>query len=517
MGKVTIDPMTRIEGHMKIEAVVDGGEVKEAKSSGSLFRGFELILRGRHPLDAARLTQRVCGVCPAVHGTASALALDSAFGIDGQLPDNGRIIRNLILGSNYLQSHILHFYALAALDFVDVTAVADYQGDNPDLNKISAFLQRGALGPFVPRFEGDYRLPKEANVKLAGHYVQALRARRLCHEMLALWGGKMPHNVGLVPGGVTSEPTADKIVRFLGMLGELDDFVNQIYVPDVLAVAQTYPDYFAIGAGVGEFLSYGGFDLAGGPTRLPERERFFVQGVTSNGAVDDVDPDKITEVVTSSYYTDDCTAPPAHGKTNPQPGKEGAYSWLKAPRYDGRVREVGPLARTMVAYLRGVPAIKAEVDAVLALFNAQPSACVSVLGRHAARAIESKLLVQAMRQWVQEIKPHEPACAHFTIPDAAEGAGLVEGPRGALGHWLRIADGKIDNYQLVVPTTWNGSPTDDKGQPGPIEQALLGTKVKDEKNAFELVRIVRSFDPCLACSVHVLDARGRRHGVVRIA
>jgi len=517
MGKVTIDPMTRIEGHMKIEALVDGGQVKEARSAGALFRGFEVILRGRHPFDAARLTQRVCGVCPTSHGTAAALALDSVMGIDGKLPENGRIIRNLILACNFLQSHILHFYALAALDYVDVTAVADYEGDDADLNRIKSFLQRGVLAPFVPRFEGDYRLPKETNVKLAGHYVQALRVRRLCHEMLALWGGKAPHNIGVVPGGVTTEPTSDKSVRFLGMLGELEDFVNDIYLPDVLTVAKAYPDYFAIGKGVGRFLSYGAFDLVGGETDVARRQRFMVQGVAGNGEVADIDSGLISEVVTRSFYSDAGTAPPREAKTEPQPGKAAAYSWIKAPRYDGRPHEVGPLARTMVAYLRGVPAVKSCVDSILGEFDAEPSACVSVLGRHAARAVESKLLVQAMKEWVRQIKPKEPACASCAIPDEGEGAGLLEAPRGALGHWVCVAGGKIENYQLIVPTTWNAGPADDRDQPGPIEQALLGTAVKDEENPFELVRIVRSFDPCLACAVHVIDARARERAVVRIA
>ncbi len=514
---IAIDPVTRIEGHMKIEAVVDGGRVKDARCAGTLFRGFENILAGRHPLDAVRLTQRVCGVCPAIHGTASAMALDQALGVAGQVPENGRIVRNLILGSNYLQSHILHFFTLAALDYVDVTALADYQGPESDLRAVRGFIDRGALAPFFPRYEGDYRCDKATNVALVRAYLGALHIRRVCHEMLTIFGGKMPHSVAIVPGGVTCDVTADKIATFLGRLAEVRAFVEDVYLPAIFTVAGAYGDYFDVGAGCGRFLSYGAFDLGGASTDPTTRRRLFVAGVLQpGGRLEPVDVARIREEVAHSRYTDDCAAPPAEGKTIPQPAKEGAYSWLKAPRYGGEPAEVGPLARTLVAYAAGRPAVKAQVDAALAAARVGADQCASVLGRHLARALECRILLDAITGWLQELKPGEPAAAPLTIPDSGDGAGLVDGPRGALGHWVQIRDRVISRYQLVVPTTWNGSPRDAAGTPGPIEQALLGTKVKDPDNPFEVVRIVRSFDPCLACSVHVLTATGAVRGVHRV-
>lgn len=519
MGKIVIDPVTRLEGHLKIEAVVDGGEVKEANSSGMLFRGFELILKGRDPRDANRLTQRVCGVCPTAHATASALNIDSAFGLGDKIPDNARIMRNLIFGSNYLQSHILHFYHLAALDYVDVTKVADYDGTDPDMLAVKKFIERGALAPFVPRYEGDYRLPKEVDQAAASHYLSALHIRRKCQEMLALFGGKMPHNCATVPGGVTEVPTVDKIASFLWRLNEIRNFVDNVYIPDVLAVAKVYSDYFEIGGGADRFLSYGAFDLDGTEADLTKRERLHKNGsVGSDLSVEPLDPSKISEFVKHSWFADSSTGKhPSQGETAPEPGKKGGYSWLKSPRYDGKPHEVGPLARMLASYVQGHETVKALVDSVLSAFSAEPAVLFSVLGRHAARALEAKMVGDAMAQWVLELKVGEPVSVEAPVPEEGEGMGLVGAPRGALGHWVKVKDYKIENYQLVVPTTWNASPKDDNDQPGPIEQALIGTKVKDESNPFELVRIVRSFDPCLACAIHAVTPKGRTLAGYRIA
>ena len=520
MGKIIIDPVTRIEGHLKIEAVVEDGEVKEARSSGTLFRGLELILRGRDPRDAQRITQRICGVCPAIHGTAAALNLDSAFGIAAKIPDNGRVIRNLILGSNYLQSHILHFYHLAALDYVDVTAVAGYEGSDPALNSVKRFIERGELGPFVPRYEGDYRLSPEANRQAVAHYLQALDMRRKAHEMLAIFGGKMPHDVGIVPGGVTQVPTVDKIAAFLWRVNEIRDFVDTVYIPDVLAVAAAYRDHFEVGRGCGNYLAYGVFDLDGREADLTKRKRFLPGGTISAADLrpNDLDAAKIREEVRHSWYDDATTGRhPSQGETSPQPGKDGAYSWLKSPRYDGQVYEVGPLARMVIAYARGDGKVKALVDGALAQLGAPIEALFSALGRHAARALEAKLVADAMADWVLQLKPGEPVYVDYELPDEAEGMGLADGARGALGHWVAIKGGRIANYQCVVPTTWNASPRDDRGQPGPVEQALQGVKVRDEANPFELVRIVRSFDPCLACAVHLVTPKGRSLGEFRVS
>jgi len=536
MATITIDPITRIEGHLKIEVVTDAGEVKEARCSGTLYRGFEQIMVGRHPLDAPIITQRVCGVCPAVHATASAQCIDAAFGIAANVPRNGRILRNLILAANYLQSHVLHFYHLAALDYVDVTKAARYRGSDPALASIKDFIKRGELAPFAPRYEGDYRLPDKVDREAVSHYVQALEMRRRAHEMLSIFGGKMPHQCGIVAGGVTSGPNADQIADFMWRLNQIRDFISGVYLPDVIAVAKAYPDYAGIGAGVGRWLSYGVFDS--GTTDLPveARERFLPQGVAgadpSTGSepalsnakgqvlqVADVDERAITEEVATSWfeYSDGAGGKhPSVGETAPAPDKAGGDSWLKSPRYHGKPYEVGPLARMIVAYARGIKPVKAAVDGLLAQLKAGPEALDSVLGRHAARALEAKLVADAMVQWLIQLKPGEPFCAAQDIPQTGQGAGLVDGPRGALGHWTTLADGRVAHYQLVVPTTWNASPADSLGQPGPIEQALLGTKIRDEQNPFEVVRIVRSFDPCLACAVHLITPAGRELAGFRV-
>jgi hydrogenase large subunit len=515
--KITIDPLTRIEGHMKIEATVDGGVVKDARCSGTLFRGFEIILRGRDPRDAQRIASRVCGVCPLIHSLNASLCLDSAFGIAGKVPDNGRITRNIMLGSNYLQSHILHFYHLAALDFVDVTAVAEYEGSDAELTSVKDFIARGELAPFTPRYEGDYRFDKKTNQTLVKHYLQALEMRRLCHEMLTIFGGKMPHDAAIVPGGVTENPTVDKVARYLWSLKKVATFVSDVYIPDVMAVGGKYKDYFKIGAGPGNLLSYGAFELDGLDPDYSTRQRFFAQGAVEGMKIfKKLDPSKITESVTHSWYDGDGPLHPYQGETNPNHHKNGGYSWIKSPRYEGKVYEVGPLARWVVSYYAGKPKIKKVLGDCMKALGITMKDLNSVLGRHITRALEAQLVADNLAEWALKLKPGEPVCAHYEIPQEAEGMGIADGPRGALGHWIKIKDKKIDRYQLVVPTTWNGSPMDDKGLNGPMEQALVGTKVKDPKNPFELARIARSFDPCLACSVHTIDLRGEKLGMTRV-
>jgi len=516
-AKITIDPVTRIEGHLKVEAVVDSGVVKEARCSGTLFRGFENILVGRHPLDAVRITQRVCGVCPAIHGTASAKCLDEALGVAGKIPANGRVVRNLILGANYLQSHILHFFTLAALDYADVAALADYIGAESDLKAVRAFIDRKSLSPFFPRYEGDYRCDKNTNIALVRGYLKALHIRRVCHEMLSIFGGKMPHDVGVVPGGVTSAVTADKIANFMGKLQEITEFVEDVYIPAVLTVADAYSDYFDIGAGCGRFLAYGAFDLDDASSDSLASNRLLPRGVVGpDGKLAPVDAAKISEDVAHSRYTAECAAHPSQGKTVPEPEKSGAYSWIKAPRYGGAPAEVGPLARAMAGFTAGDPVVKPEIDAALAATWFAASKLRSVLGRHLARALEARVIANAMMGWLGQLRPGEPSAVELAIPNEGSGAGLVDGPRGALGHWITIRNKVIDRYQLIVPTTWNASPQDRNGVPGPMEQALIGARVKDAGNPFEIVRIIRSFDPCLACSVHVLTVKGNSKGVFRI-
>jgi len=506
MRTIVIDPVTRIEGHLKIEATVDSGVVKDARSTGTLFRGIELILQRRDPRDAPRITQRICGVCPTAHATASTFALDQAFGIEDRIPTNGRGIRNLIFGCNYIQSHVLHFYHLAALDYVDVTTAANYEGTDPGLLAAKGFLARGELAPFVPRYEGDYRFPTDVAQRMAAHYVQAFDIRRKAHELLALFGGKMPHNVGIVPGGVTQVPEVDSIAAFLWRLNEIRHFIDHVYIPDVLDVARAYTDYAGIGAGSGNFLDYGAFPLENG--------RFLGPGTISMDLIPhELDQGQITESVKHTWLASERDPlHPSEGVTRPDPSKDDAYSWMKSPRYGGDVYEGGPLARMLLGYARGVEQIKALVDHVLNTLDVGPNALNSVLGRHAARAIECKVVADAMAEWVLDLVPGGDVYAPYEIPDEGEGAGLTAAPRGALGHWVGLKGGKIDRYQCVVPTTWNASPKDDRGNPGPIEQAIIGTTIRDDENPFEIVRIVRSFDPCLACAVHLVTPRGRTIG-----
>jgi hydrogenase large subunit len=515
--RIVIDPVTRIEGHLMIEAMLDAGQVKEVKSSGTLFRGFEIFLEGREPRDAQRITQRVCGVCPTSHSIASTLNLDSAFGIADKIPDNGRIMRNIVLACNFLQSHILHFYHLAALDYVDVTAVANYTGEDWDVQAVKEFIGRGQLGPFVPRYEGDYRFDQATNQELTRHYLKALEARKLAQEALAIFGGKMPHNATVCPGGITEHPTVDKIANILWRVNRIREFIDTMYVPDILAAARVYPDYFEIGNASANFLSYGVFDLDGKNPDYSTRKRLLAQGALEGmKTLHPLDTSKITESIKHSWYKGDWTRPPREEVTEPDRDKQEGYSWLKSPRYDDKVYEVGPLARLAVSYFAGVEPVKKMIDDVLSQLGAKPAALNSTLGRHAARALETKLVADAMPGWLLELKPGEPVCAEYEVPEQAEGLGIVGAPRGALLHHIQIMDKKIAKYQLVVPTTWNGSPKDDRDRPGPIEQAILGTKIKDPGNPYEIVRIVRSFDPCLACAIHTINHRGSKLGEFKV-
>jgi hydrogenase large subunit len=420
------------------------------------------------------------------------LCIDEAFGLTDKIPDNAKLIRALIFGSNFLQSHILHFYHLAAMDYVDAAGVV------------------GNLAPFVPRYEGDYRITGQANAELVKHYITALDIRRKCQEMLSIFGGKMPHNVGIVPGGVTERPTEDKITNFLWRLNEIRDFVDNTYIPDVIMVAKAYSDFFEVGQGCKRLLAYGGFDLPTG--------KLFKAGIISPDLqVEPFAKENITEDLKHSWYSDSGTGRnPAEGETKPQLKKKEAYSFLKSPRYDGKVCELGPLARMVSNYVQGDAKAKELVDSALGELGVGVDALYSVLGRHAARALEAKLVADAMADWLQALKPNEPIIVESPIPESGEGAGLTEAPRGSVGHWITIKDKKIDRYQVITPTAWNASPKDDKNQPGAVEQAIIGTKVKDKDNPFELVRIVRAFDPCLACSVHLLDAGRNELGVFRV-
>lgn len=504
--KVIVDPITRIEGHLKIEVEVENGKVKDAKSSGEMFRGWEIILKGRDPRDAQMITQRICGVCPSAHAQASTLCLDDAFGIHP--PDNGRLIRNLIFGADYIQSHILHFYHLAALDYVDITAILNYKGNDPGLNNVKAWakseVESGrptAVAPFLPRLKGDYITDTEINIAAIDHYLKALDIRKKAQEMLCIWGGRMPHEIAIMPGGVCERPTVDKIASYLYRLKELQAFIDNVYIPDVIAVAKAYPQYWDIGKGCGNLLAYGVFEEDNQGAK-----KYISPGAYIDGKVQPFDPQKISEYVKYSRYSSKSGLHPSMGETVPQPDKKKAYSWVKSPRYEDKVCEVGPLARMAVNHLQDSnPTTSRLVSDTLNKLNLPVTALFSVLGRHAARALETKVVADKCAEWVMQLDPSKPVHTKFEITDQSTGMGLTEGPRGALGHWITIKDKKIDSYQAVVPTTWNASPRDDKNQLGPIEQALIGTPVADPDNPVEPLRVVRSFDPCLACAIHILD------------
>lgn len=464
MASITIvDPVSRIEGHMKITIEIDQGQIIDAKVSGTLFRGFENILQGREPDDAPLLTQRICGVCPTSHGQAAAAAVEDAAG--WQAPTNARVLRNLLLGSNYIQSHILHFYLLCAVDFAS-----------------------GPAGtPWNPSWEVDIR-PQAGGVM--GHLGAAIAARRKAHEMGAVFGGKLPHAGTYIPGGLTAEITADKLSRFSTYLSELKSFINNTYIPDVEALAGVYDDYFSIGVGPSNLMAFGVFDENSG-------SRLFGSGYMPSGSssAGSLNVNAISEHVTYSWYQDGSPQHPANGMTTAQHPKGDAYSWLKAPRYNNAPVEAGPLARMKVSGLY--------------------SGGISTMDRHMARAQEALVVAQAMEGWVSEISDGSGYDSGYT-PGSGAGAGLIEAPRGALGHWVDIdGSGKISRYQVITPTCWNASPMDDSGVKGPIEQALIGTPIIDEGQPIEALRVIHSFDPCLACAVHVMRPSGEEITVLK--
>jgi len=498
---ITVDPLTRIEGHLSFQTDVEGGRVRSARLSGEMFRGFEIILKNRHPMDAQQITQRICGVCPISHGIASVLAQDMAYKVTP--PKNGRLVRNLILGANYIQSHIIHFYHLSALDFIDITAVLAYSGKEPDLVALKSWVKAQLAdkklypaAPFLPRYASTYASSASLNISGIRHYVQGLEMRTLAHEAAALFAGKLPHAMTIVPGGVTEKVTANNIASFAAKLDTLRTFINECYIPDVIGVAKEFNSYFDIGKGCQNYLSYGVFEEDdNGGKMLPA-------GTVINGKYADLDPNLIAEYVGYSKFSSSSGLHPEAGKTVPEPHKEKAYSWLKAPRYNGHVMEVGPLARFMVAYKRGDKNIKKVVDSTARAVGISLKQLDSVMGRHAVRAIEAQLVADRCTEWLNMLTPGSATYKDFKLPDTASGYGLTEAPRGALGHWITVKGGRIDNYQCVVPTTWNCSPRDDEGNPGCVEIALEGTPVKDSKNPIEAARVVRSFDPCMACAVH---------------
>lgn len=500
---IRIDPLTRIEGHLAVKTEVEGNRVVSAEVAGEMFRGFEVFLRGRDPLDAQHVTQRVCGVCSVEHGIASVRAQEMAFGV---LPaGNGRIMRNLLQAANYIASHITHFYLLSALDFVDVTAILGYTGRDPALLELKGWVKQEVgskrvlpVAPFLPRYAGDYAKDAALNVGALHHYLHALEMRTVGQRMAAIFSGKMPHAATLIPGGLTEQCSALRTEEARALLSRLQTFIDTEYLPDVLAVAAAFPAYFDLGRGPANYLAYGVF-----PEAADGRGDFLPSGAVMGSQIQPLDVERISEDVGHSLFSSPSGLKPFDGQTVPSPDKQKAYSWLKAPRYGKEPMEVGPLARVMVAYHADQPTgIKGQVDGLLKSIGREPKHLNSVMGRHAARAFECKLVADRCAVWLDQLVPDAPCAVDYEVPESCRGYGLTEAARGALGHWLEVKNRKIHTYQLVVPTTWNASPRDDRGVAGPIEQALVGTPVADPANPIEAARVVRSFDPCLACAVH---------------
>jgi hydrogenase large subunit len=568
MARIVVDPVTRIEGHLRIEAQVDGGTISDAWSSGTMFRGIELILRGRDPREAWIWAQRICGVCTTVHALASVRAVEDALGIE--VPENANLIRNVIGASQYVQDHVIHFYHLHALDWVDVTLalkadpaktsqLAESISNWPKSSKVyfkgiqdkvKALVESKQLSLFSSGYWGHpaYHLPPEANLLAVAHYVEALEFQRDYIRIHAVLGGKNPHLQTYLVGGMSTamdpnEPQAtinpERITFLAELASKAQAFVDQVYIPDVLAVAGFYGDWFGRGEGLGNFLSYGDYPLGG----IKDPMRFFLpRGIILNrdlSNVHPVDPTNVAEYVTHSWYEysdgDDKSKHPFQGETRPnytgpKPPydylrTDQKYSWLKAPRYQDQPMEVGPLSRMLVAYASGHPDVKELVNAVLAKLKAPATALFSTLGRIAARAIEAQLMARYVSKWIDELGSnlgHGDLRVHNgakwdpdTWPREMQGFGFHEAPRGSLAHWVQIENKKIKNYQAVVPTTWNAGPRDSKGQRGAYEAALLKTPVADPERPLEILRTVHSFDPCLACAVHVVDARGMHYATLK--
>jgi Ni,Fe-hydrogenase I large subunit len=565
MTHVVVDPVTRIEGHLRIEAEVDGGAVRDAWSSSTMFRGVEIILKGRDPRDAWAFTQRICGVCTTVHAITSIRAVENAIGAEP--PINAKLLRNLVMATQMVQDHVVHFYHLHALDWVDITkaleadpaetsqlaqSISDWPLSSTDYftgvqQRIKAFVERGQLGPFANAYWGHpaYALPPAANLLAVAHYLEALEWQREFIRIHAVLGGKNPHLQSFLVGGMATPLDLDSqaaintttVAGMREMIHGARKFVEQVYVPDLLAVASFYKDWAGYGEGVGNYLVYGEY---------PEGDddvKYLPSGVIRGkdlGNVEALDPAKITEFVTHSWYSydggDDTSLHPSQGQTHPgytgpEPPYErlqtdGKYSWLKSPRYDGLPMEVGPLARMLVAYGSGHERVKAVVGYVLGQLGVGPEVLFSTLGRTAARGVETLVLAERMEKWLDDLLANMgrgdlEICDNTkwdpsSWPRDCAGAGFHEAPRGALGHWVHIVDGAIANYQCIVPSTWNAGPRDASGQPGPYEQALVGNPVADPEQPLEILRTIHSFDPCMACGVHVLDPTGRELVRVRV-
>ena len=559
--KVVVDPITRIEGHLRIEVQSENGKITDSWASSTQFRGIETIMKDRDPRDAWAFVQRICGVCTVVHAVASCRAVEDA--LDIRIPPNANIIRNLIHGMQFIQDHVIHFYHLHALDWVDVVSAlkADPAGtsrlakslspwpNNSETyfaevqNRVKKFVASGQLGIFTNGYWGHpaYKLPPEANLMAVAHYLEALDWQRDIIRLHAIFGGKNPHPNFLVGGMAsainlndTATINAERLTDIRDMITRAQRFVEQVYWTDLVAIAGFYKDWAAIGGGVKNHLCYGEFPE--GDIRDLDK-LYFPRGIIYDNdltKVHDFDPAKVQEFINTSWYEystgpesglhpfDGETTPKYTGPATPWTYLQGEpkYTWMKAPRYEGKPMQVGPLSRLLVAYGKGHEEVREMVGGVMSALNVGPSALFSTLGRTAARGMETVLLARRMNKWyddlVNRIKNGDTQTFNQEKWDPSKwpageskGFGFLDAPRGALGHWVKIKDGKITNYQCVVPSTWNCSPRDGQGQQGAYEASLVDNHpLVNPEQPLEILRTIHSFDPCMSCGVHVLDANG---------
>jgi hydrogenase large subunit len=573
--RIVVDPITRIEGHLRIEAETDAnGVITRASSSGTMVRGIEIILRGRDPRDAWAFVQRICGVCTLVHGMASVRSVESA--LKYEIPPNAQIIRNLMIAAQFVHDHVMHFYHLHALDWVDVVSalkadpkrtselaqsISSWPNSSPGYfsdvqKKVKTFVEQGQLGIFANGYWGHpaYKLPPEANLMAVAHYLEALAWQREVVKLHTIFGGKNPHPNFLVGGvpcaisldGGSKGGTAvnmDGLAQVKNVIDQMRAFVDQVYIPDTLAIASFYKDWAKQGEGVGNFLCYGDFPEKGTEdvaSFLVPRGIILDRDLSTIHELDMNAEDQIQEYVAHSWY--DYSGGKEQGLhphlgetkfnyTGPKPpyqflDVDQSYSWLKSPRWRGKPMEVGPLARMLMLYANGNGQAKELVDFTLKKLDLPVTALFSTLGRTAARTLETKIFADRMAHWYDALIANiragdlrtfndrlwEPS----TWPKEAKGVGFMEAPRGALGHWIVIKDGKIDNYQAVVPSTWNAGPRDVAGNQGPYEAALRGHSLHDPKQPIEILRTIHSFDPCIACAVHVTDPEGEELVQVKV-
>ena len=537
MTRSIIDPITRIEGHLRVEMEVENGVVSEAWVSGGCFRGMEMAVTNRTPADAAQIVQRICGVCPVSHTQASTIAAEKAYGIT--ISNNARIIRNLLEGAQFLHSHILWFYNLAALDYVNpLNALNADVADTYDLaaaagtsantdfaalqERLTTFANNGQLSIFSGNwFDAEdgtgYKLSPELDLIATSHYLEALSMQAKASQISGLLGGKMPHVMTITPGGTSFVPTSQKLDDLKYLVDELYDWVASTMIPDTLAIGSCYTEALEFGKGCGRYVAWGVF----------ENESFeMADRYLPSGVVDDdlnlTDPveSSITEYVGHSWYKGDDTYTSPYFTTEPEYTEyyEGdtdtisdRYTWDKCVQYDGQPYEAGGLSRVLAAYLRGNDFIVEQVDALLEALGApgQISVAQSTLGRTAVRQIETLYIAGLMKEWVNELIESIAGgdSEYFREPETTTGAGtgFWEAPRGALYHSEEVKNGKITGYQIIIPTTWNIAPRNIDGVMGPMEQSLVGVPVGDIEKPINALRTVHSFDPCTACAVHITE------------